>query len=201
MVPGLLDAARRPFHGERTRHAVVHRFGNHDGLIQGNFPPSSMKMNAVATGELKLITRHRECPRPTCSPRSPADYSAFLRAWPPRRYVRNVTPDADRKVISRAEVVEQHFQTTGLPVGPRLHRPEPRRRHGVLLLRQDGIRFVVMDTVNPNGYADGRSTRPSSTGCPSGRDPRPSGHRREPPHLRHDEQPAGAYRARHRAAG
>ena len=37
-IPGLLDAARRPFARAGARHALVHRFGNHDGLVQGNFP-------------------------------------------------------------------------------------------------------------------------------------------------------------------
>ncbi len=69
--------------------------------------------------------------------------------------VRVVSSDPDRTLLSRKQVVEQHFALGGTPVG-----------HGFTAAnRQDGtahytfdrgqFRFVVLDTVNPNGYSDG----------------------------------------------
>lgn len=48
MVPGLLDAARRSFAAEGLAMTWYTAFGNHDGLVQGDFP-HTMQLSA-ATG-------------------------------------------------------------------------------------------------------------------------------------------------------
>ncbi len=30
--------------------------GNHDGLVQGNFPATTLQLNAIATGNLKIVS-------------------------------------------------------------------------------------------------------------------------------------------------
>ena len=123
-------------------------FGNHDELVQGNFPASTMQLNALATGPLKVIS-----PPPGVGPNEFPDYLRKGLVVSP--YVRQVTADPDRKLLSRKEVVEEHFRTTGTPVGHGFS--ERNRQDGTAYYAFDrrGVRFLVLDTVNPNGYADG----------------------------------------------
>ena len=70
-------------------------------------------------------------------------------------YAKAVTPDPDRRELSRSEIVAEHFDTGGLPVGHGF--TAANRTAGTAYYSFDNgpFRFVVMDTVNPNGYADG----------------------------------------------
>lgn len=154
-VPHLLDAARRPFTAAGLDIAWFTCFGNHDGLSQGNFPTTTVPTNALATGGVKVIS-----PPPGVSPADVLDpegstLDQVLGAVTVSPYAKAVTPDPQRRQLSRGEVVEQHFHTTGAPRG-----------HGFTQANRDAdtayyahdhaqFRFVVMDTVNPNGYADG----------------------------------------------
>jgi ribosomal protein S4 len=66
-----------------------------------------------------------------------------------------VAPDAGRRLLTKQEIVEEHFRTAGLPVGHGFT-PENRARGTAYYTFDKGLcRFVVLDTVNPNGYADG----------------------------------------------
>jgi len=69
---------------------------------------------------------------------------------------RVVTRDRDRRILSRKQVVAEHFNTSTEPEG---HGFTPQNRiNGTAYYTFDvgaHIRMVVMDTVNPNGYADG----------------------------------------------
>ncbi len=69
--------------------------------------------------------------------------------------VRTVTPDADRRLLSKKQVVEEHFRTTGLPVGHGFTAENRSTGTAYYSFDQGLCRFVVLDTVNPNGYADG----------------------------------------------
>jgi metallophosphoesterase (TIGR03767 family) len=158
VVRGLLAAARRRFTATGLAMPWFTVFGNHDTLIQGNFPTSTTNLNAVAVGELKLIS-----PPPGLTYGSfvtmltTGDYQQYLADQESSGFpgVRRVTADPRRRLLSRAEIVQEHFATPGRPVG-----------HGFTSRnRSDGtayyttargiIRLVVLDTVNPNGYADG----------------------------------------------
>ena len=157
VVPGLIDAARAPFSPVGLGLPWYSAFGNHDGLVQGNFPISTMPMlQDIAVGPLKIISPPVGMSQATFA-NAVADGSlaTLLTTSLAGPGVRAVTPDPDRRLLTRAEVVEEHFTTSGAPVG-----------HGFTdTNRQDGtayyffdvgdFRMVVMDTVNPNGYADG----------------------------------------------
>ena len=147
-IPGLLDAARRPFTARGVGMDWFTAFGNHDELVQGNFPASTMQLNALATGPLKVIS-----PPPGVGPNELPGYLQQGLVVSP--YVRQVTADPDRRLLSRQEVVEEHFRSTGTPVGHGF--TERNRQDGTAYYSFDrgGVRFVVLDTVNPNGYSDG----------------------------------------------
>ena len=127
VVPGLLDTARRPFQGRGIGMPWVAAMGNHDQLVQGNFKHSSA-LRAQAIGDKKSVAVGG---------------------------VRTVTADPDRRLLSRAELVEEHFTTTSLPEGHGF--TEENRTNGTAYYTFDQglVRFIVMDTVNENGGSNG----------------------------------------------
>ncbi|QYJ03227.1 TIGR03767 family metallophosphoesterase [Nocardioides panacisoli] len=162
-VPGLLDAARRPFEAEGLGMEWFSVFGNHDGLVQGNFP-QNLHLGAIATGPLKVISPVGLHPGALLDDvlAGTSDLLGGLGgtggllgnlALSPG--VRRVTPDADRRLLTRAEVVEEHFATGGQPVGHGFTATNRAEGTAHYTVDRSGIRFVVLDTVNPNGYADG----------------------------------------------
>ena len=68
---------------------------------------------------------------------------------------RTVTPDPNRRLLSRAETVAEHFTTTGLPAGHGF--TDANRTDGTAYYTFDRgvIRFVILDTVNENGGSEG----------------------------------------------
>jgi metallophosphoesterase (TIGR03767 family) len=153
-VKGLLDAARRPFASGGLSMPWFTCYGNHDGLVQGNFP-QSLQLSTLATGSVKVVGLPAGA--------TPADVQQALSSGDPSVLpslatapVRTVTADPDRRILSRAETVKEHFTTGGLPVG-----------HGYTSANVSGgtayyvfephpqVRGIVLDTVNPNGESDG----------------------------------------------
>ncbi len=162
-VPGLLAAAIAPFTpaGLKLPWLAVH--GNHDGLVTGNFPVLPV-LNALAVGPVK--------PLATPPGLSLADFvrqlqaggasaQAALAAVPARL----VTPDPARRLVSRTDVVAAHFTTVGSPTGHGF--TAANRAAGTAYYVRDvagparkdvvaqQIRYIVLDTVNENGEADG----------------------------------------------
>ena len=156
VVPGLLDAARRPFEAQGLKLPWYSAFGNHDGLSQGNFPAATLRLNLVATGTLKLVSPPAGLsPAAVVNALQSGSYAALLASLALSPSVRVVTADQQRRLLSKAEIVEEHFRTTGTPVGHGF--TAANRADGTAYYTFDkGLcRFVVLDTVNPNGYADG----------------------------------------------
>lgn len=129
-VPGLIDAARAPFQAEGLSIPWYTALGNHDGMPQGSVARSA-STQARAVSDQKTIT-----------------------LTSPKR-VRTVTTDPDRVELTKAEWVEEHFTTIGLPVGHGF--TEKNRTDGTAYYTFDHgkVRFVVLDSVNPNGYEAG----------------------------------------------
>lgn len=127
VVPGLLDKARAPFRGRGIGMPWLAAMGNHDELVQGNFRRSPA-LQAQAVGSQKPVSVGG---------------------------MRTVTADPDRRLLSRAELVEEHFVTTGLPAGHGF--TEENRANGTCYYTFDQglVRFIVMDTVNENGGSNG----------------------------------------------
>ena len=152
-VPGLLTAACRPFTARGLAMPWYTAFGNHDTLVQGNFPKSTTQLNAIAVGSEKVISTGP----------SQADFEALagsndptvLTATVATLPARQVTEDPRRRLLSREEVVEQHFKTTGTPVGHGFTEENKTEGTAYYAFDKRGVRFIVLDTVNPNGYSDG----------------------------------------------
>lgn len=126
-VPGLLAKARVPFDATGLDIPWYSVIGNHDKLVQGNVAP-------VADTQTRAAGTRKEI-----------DTGKF----------RTVTADPNRRELGTAEIVEEHFTTTGLPVGHGY--TEANRADGTAYYTFDMglVRFVVMDTVNANGGPEG----------------------------------------------
>ncbi|MCW2808983.1 MAG: hypothetical protein JWQ93_2938 [Marmoricola sp.] len=154
-IPGLLDAARRPFTAVGLDTPWYTCFGNHDGLAQGNFPIRTVPTSTLATGSVKVISPPLGVtPADVLDPEG-STLEQVLDGLTVSPYAKPVSPDPDRRQLSRAEVIEEHFTTSGLPVGHGFTQHNRETGTAYYSFDKGRFRFVVMDTVNPNGYADG----------------------------------------------
>jgi len=143
-VPGLLDAALRPLAAAGTQLPWLSCFGNHDGLVQGRVP-ATPELVEITLGHRKVArVRAEDAARFTDDP-----HPAYAdRTW-------TVTPDPERRLISRAEYVAAHFER-GRPLGHGF--TEQNLRDGTAYYAHDGldgIRVVMLDTTNPAGIFEG----------------------------------------------
>ncbi|MFN2464516.1 MAG: TIGR03767 family metallophosphoesterase [Candidatus Dormibacteria bacterium] len=148
--PGILDAALRSFVTTGIGMPWYQTYGNHDGLVQGNFPRDTYWSN-ISTGTIKI----------TGAPAglNPCDSFATLAANPgafATAPARTVTADGNRRILSRAEYADEMFRTTGTPVGHGL--TSGNRAAGTTYWVKDdnpAVRFIGLDTVNPGGESSG----------------------------------------------
>ncbi|MGH3457140.1 TIGR03767 family metallophosphoesterase [Aeromicrobium sp.] len=153
-VAGLLDAARRPFKPKGLKMPWFSVFGNHDGLVQGNFP-QTLPLTVVATGPLKVTSVPPGLSQADIVKAfSSADAAPLLGAVA-LTSADPVTADAKRTVLSRKQVVEEHFKTTGTPNGHGFTQTNRSQDTAYYTFDKGAVRGVVLDSVNPNGYADG----------------------------------------------
>jgi hypothetical protein len=135
-VPRLLEKAAAPFDATGlttpagTKMPWYAVMGNHDKLVQGNNHPTDSEEQR-ATGDQKQV--------------------GTLRA--------TVTPDPNRRELTTGEIVQEHFTTTGLPVGHGYTQRNVDDGTAYYTFDEGGVRFVVMDTVNANGGAEGSLSR------------------------------------------
>ncbi|MCD4536061.1 TIGR03767 family metallophosphoesterase [Nocardioides sp. cx-169] len=153
-VPGLLDAARRPFQAEGLAMPWYAALGNHDGLVQGNFPRTG-PVGAVAVGSRKLVSPPPGVSEEDTLAAMSGDYTGFITALTRSAGARTVTPDPDRRVLARGEIVEEHFHTTGTPVGHGFTEDNRREGTAYYVLDPGPVVLVALDTVNPHGFEDG----------------------------------------------
>lgn len=155
VVPGLLDKARAAFPAQGLNMPWYTAFGNHDGLVQGNFP-QLLQLSLVSTGLLKLQSLPLGLsPAELTNSLQSGDFARLLASLSRTAAVRPVSPDPHRRLLTRRQVVQQHFTTTGTPVGHGFTAENASRGTAYYTFDRDDVRFVVMDTVNPNGYSDG----------------------------------------------
>lgn len=161
LVPGLLDAARRPFRARGLDMPWFTAFGNHDGLVQGNFP-GDLQLGLIAVGGAKVISP------PTGA--SPNNLAAVLADLAELNSLLVLSPDVEmvqrdhnRRHLDRRQIVEEHFRTTSAPVGHGF--TDQNRTDGTAYYAFDCgpggvVRCLVLDSVNPNGYQNGSLDKP-----------------------------------------
>src|SRR3954447_3952590 len=117
-IPKLLDAARRPFTAAGLDIPWYTCFGNHDGLSQGNFPIKTVPTSTLATGAVKVISPPAGVsPADISSDPSAASLDALLGGITVSPYAKAVSPDPRRRELSRGEIIDEHFTTSGQPLG------------------------------------------------------------------------------------
>jgi metallophosphoesterase (TIGR03767 family) len=147
--PGLLDKARAPFEAAGLDMPWLTAYGNHDGLVQGNFP-QSFRLSTFATGSAKIVSLPAGVSPPHIASGNATALSGAL-AGP----ARSVTPDADRRIIDRHTTIEEYFKTTGTPQGHGFTKRNRDEGTAYYAFDRGVIRGIVLDTVNPNGEANG----------------------------------------------
>ena len=154
VVRGLLDAARRPFTPVGLTIPWYSCYGNHDGLVQGNFP-QSLQLTRAAEGPLKVVGLPAGA--------SPDDVQRGLTAADPAVLaalatapIRVVTADPERRVLTRAESVKEHFTTGGLPIGHGFTADNVAKGTAYYAFHPTPqVCAIVLDSVNPNGESSG----------------------------------------------
>ena len=148
--PGMLETATRPFEATGIGLPWLQTFGNHDGLLQGNAPRNPI-FEGIAMGPAKFTA-----PPPGLNPcdsfQTLRDNPAAFLAAPTRQ----VAADADRRILTRAQYIEEMFRTTGTPAGHGF--TAKNRESGVAYWHNDayhGFRLIGLDTVNPGGFSEG----------------------------------------------
>jgi metallophosphoesterase (TIGR03767 family) len=149
LVPGLLDRARAAFTGAGLGMPWLTAYGNHDGLVQGNFP-QSFQLSNFATGSVKVTSLPAGV-----SPQDIAAGDPNALAGALTGPARTVTPDLDRRIIDRHTTVQEYFKTTGKPAGHGFTQKNLDEGTAYYAFDQGVVRGIVLDTVNPNGEANG----------------------------------------------
>jgi metallophosphoesterase (TIGR03767 family) len=167
-VPGLLDAARRPFQAAGVGLPWYAAYGNHDGLVQGNVPRSPL-LQQIATSPLKLTSLPPSIL--TASITAQVQFVVGLLQQDPSAISlqlsqgghRFVTPDADRRIVDRVTTVNEHFNTTGTPVGHGFSATNISSGTAYYTFDVGRMRAVVLDTVVSAGGPEGSLDRTQFT--------------------------------------
>lgn len=177
--PGLLTAAVQPFQATGLRTPWYTCYGNHDHLIQGNFPVRA------TTAPVNALTNIAEGPRKILDLPAvfkafgekigvvvflaefldplgdalPTDWAAFIGHWNANTTTsRTVTADATRHLLSRQEFIQAHIQSGAQP-GPMGHGFQTANLNSGQLYYTfqpaEGILGITLDTTNPGGLNNG----------------------------------------------
>ena len=120
-------------------------FGNHDGLAQGNAPVNPV-FEGIATGPLKVVGAPPGAA--PCPPQAPAPPA-------PGAVVMPTTADPERRYILRQDWIKGHLDSPGLPKGHGFSQANLDTGVAYYTTDHGRIRWIVLDTVNPGGYAEG----------------------------------------------
>ena len=157
-VPGLLDACRAPFQATGLNVPWYSVFGNHDGLVQGTVPSLGV-LGAVATGALKVtglpLGLDLVAMLTQLGAGSTAALEMLLTAGPAKR----VTADPDRRLLTHAQTIAEHFNTTGAPVGHGYTQQNVAANTAYYSFDNGPVHCISLDTCDTNGYDTGSIDR------------------------------------------
>jgi len=124
-------------------------FGNHDALVQGNASRNAV-LDAIATGCVKvtgLAPADLEAVR-----RNPAALLPAIQRAIAAGLTRTVPQDPRRHLLLKREYIQQHFVTSGSPVGHGFTQANLDSGQGYYAFSpRPGVRFVVLDSVSDAG--------------------------------------------------
>ncbi len=152
-IRGLLDAIRRPFTATGLAMPWYAVHGNHDQMVQGTAPVDAL-LRQAATGDQKVVDLapgtdpvHVVSLFDGAGVTTHPDAIDLLLTGPSR----TVTPDPDRRLLDRAEVVREHFTTSGAPLGHGFEQRNLDEGTAYWSLDVGSVRLVALDTVNGHG--------------------------------------------------
>jgi metallophosphoesterase (TIGR03767 family) len=147
--PGLLEAAVAPFRASGLRSPWLACHGNHEALVQGVARITPAIAAAMVAGS-KPSRRLQRVPANDALEVFTDAVETFLAGEP-----LPVSPDPDRRPISRAEFVEAHFMTGSEPAGHGFSDANRRNATAYYVYDAGPVRFVTLDTACVEGGADG----------------------------------------------
>jgi metallophosphoesterase (TIGR03767 family) len=149
VVPGLLDACRKPFKSTGLKFPWYAIHGNHDALLQGTVTPDENSQESIV-GDKRFIGL-------PSSLTLEQTLSAFNEVGPaslPRAedapYV-NVTADAKRKAVERGEYALKHLNSPGAPKGHGFTEEHVQKKHMYYSTNVGKLKLIVIDSVNEFG--------------------------------------------------
>lgn len=157
VVPNLLSASRRNFVSPGLGMPWYAAFGNHDMSIQGNLPAGTTLGN-WAKAKATQNERIREVDAPWDKPSGYLDWAgaiagSVLSGNP--TYEAAATADPNRRVLDKSQFMDEHFATTGQPVGHGFN--SSGKPYYVMPSSgpNDRFKFIALDTTNSNGFGAG----------------------------------------------
>lgn len=171
--PQLFEEMNEPFRATGLQDLPWYAvFGNHDGLIQGNQPRNPVlaayatqcqKVTNLSVAGEEAVRAALQAERdPTKEDARSALIAALLEAATdpasPGAEVATVPLDPDRKPLRKDEWIEEHFATTGVPVGHGFDFRPQSRVDGMgyySFSPKPGVRFIVLDSVAEHGLEEG----------------------------------------------
>lgn len=160
-VAGLLTAARRSFLSNGLGTPWYAAFGNHDALVQGNATIDmgiGDPLKDIATGSTKIV-RIDGLPDTLDSSLSSIISDVFTFVIDGDVVTRTVTGDQNRRLMSKSDFIQEHFTTTGLPVGHGFTSPTGHAYYTIPSAPTDLFQFICLDSTNTeefgaNGWID-----------------------------------------------
>ena len=165
--PGLLEQMNRPFRpvglGKTPWYSV---FGNHDGLVQGNFAQNDLFDKVVVS--CRKVTKYSPAALSRIRPMleggvTPAEreeiiritFGDYLDTWgfpkESKGRFKTVPSDPARRFLRKQAWIRQHFTTRGRPRGHGFTQASLTSGEGYYSFSPaTGVRFVVVDTVADN---------------------------------------------------
>lgn len=149
--PGWLEKALAPFDAVGAGMDWFTCYGNHDGLAQGNAPVLPA-FRLIAEGVVKVVGPPEHA---TCN--SLTDPTAALgQLTVPGMPALRVTADTGRQYATRKQWIEAHIESPGSPHGHGFTAQDNLDNNRAYYVRDvGGVRWIVLDTVNPGGYSEG----------------------------------------------